>query len=419
MAHRERNLKRRSAAVGLICLLLTLFGCRSTPPGPPESPPTWLSEVTLPSMHDDLDRASLQLALQRSLGYLRRLPADRALPFGDRWISVASLRATLETFGQLLAQAATPERLAAEIAKQFEIVQTTGTDGRGRVLFTGYHEIQLDGSLQPTAEYTYPVYRRPADLVDIDLGLFRQRYAGERLVARIDRGKILPYFTRREIDTDGKLRGRGLELAWLRDPVEGFFLHIEGSGQIRLPDGQTMYVNYAASNGHAYRSIGRMLIEEGHFSPGAVSLQGLRHYFRTHPHERARVLNANPRYIFFRQVKEGPKGNLDFVLVPGRSIATDARLFPAAGLAFIQTQQPVLNDQGAIVSWQSLSRFVFNHDTGSAITGPGRVDLFWGSDTAAEMAAGHMQHPGALFFLLLRPPPASTQMSSATTPRSP
>ena len=125
-------------------------------------------------------------------------------------------------------------------------------------------------------------------------------------------------------------------------------------------------------------------------------------YFRDHSQETARVLYRNPRYIFFRPVEQGPQGNLGLMLVPGRSIATDQRLFPPGGLAFVQIQQPVFNAQGEITAWQPASRFVLNHDTGSAITGPGRIDLFWGHGPRAEMAAGHMQHTGRLFFLLKR-----------------
>jgi len=198
------------------------------------------------------------------------------------------------------------------------------------------------------------------------------------------------------------LRGRGLELFWLRNPVDGFFLHVQGSGQIRLPDGQVQRVNYAGSNGYPYYSIGRVLLEEGRLPRDAMSLQGLRRYFRDHPEETARVLYRNPRYVFFRPVAQGPQGNLGVLLIPGRSIATDQRLFPPGGLAFVQMQQPVFNAQGEITAWQSAARFVLNHDTGSAITGPGRVDLFWGSGPQAEMAAGHMQHTGKLFFLLKR-----------------
>jgi membrane-bound lytic murein transglycosylase A len=423
MAHHGRGPQSRFAVVERIITLLTLLVYCSNIPALAASSQTWSLEAERPVMVDDLDRPSLQLGLQRSLDYLRRIPPDRGLPFGDRRLSVTTLRHTLEAFEQVLAQAPTPEALNAALYEQFEVVQAAGRNGQGNVLFTGYHEIMLKGSLQPTEEFTYPLYAPPADLLAIDLGLFHPRYAGEQLVARYDDGKILPYFTRREIDTEGKLRGRGLELAWLRDAVEGFFLHVEGSGQIHLPDGQTLYLNYAASNGHPYRSIGRLLLDEGRLTQDSMSLQELRRYFRAHPQERLRVLSANPRYIFFRQVDQGPRGSLDFILVPGRSIATDSRLFPPAGLAFIQTQKPILNAQGEITGWQHFSRFVFNHDTGSAITGPGRVDLFWGSDTAAEMAAGHMQHPGKLFFLLKRqsspPPPQPSSVNGEEGQPSP
>jgi membrane-bound lytic murein transglycosylase A len=399
---------------GLLVCLIAVLGCNSPPGGPADASSSWLPRAERPVLLDDLDHTSLRRALQRSLDYVRRLPPDRALPFGDRQISAASLRHTLEAFEQLLSQALPPHALSAALYDQFEVVQAAGRDAHGTVLFTGYHEMLLEGSRTPAPEYPYPLYQRPADLVEIDLGLFHTRYAGERLVARYVQGKVLPYFTRRDIDTEGKLQGHGLEFAWLRDPIDGFFLHVQGSGQIHLPDGQIMRVNYAASNGHPYRSIGRLLLDEGRLAPADLSLQGIRRYLQTHPDDRMRVMQANPRYIFFRQVDHGPRGSLALILEPGRSIATDARLFPPGGLAFIQTQQPVLNAQGVITGWQPLCRFVFNHDTGSAITGPGRVDLFWGSDAKAEVSAGHMQHTGKLFFLLTRQ--SSKQHAGLTSP---
>ena len=360
----------------LMVLFLLLFACRSLAQ-PVKADPTWLPEPERSIFADDLDRASLQLALQRSLDYLRRSPAKQKLPFGDRRIAAGALHDTLKAFQGLLSQALTPEALQMALYEQFEMYQASGRDGHGRVLFTGYYDIRVEGSLQPSATYVYPLYRPPPDL---------QR----------------PYLTRHEIDVEGKLRGRQLELAWLRDPVEGFFLHVQGSGQVHLPGGEILYVGYADSNGHPYRSIGRLLVKEGRLDLATLSLQRLRRYLREHPEDRQRVLSTNPRYIFFRQVPQGPRGSLQVGLVPGRSIATDARLFPPAGLAIIQTQKPAFNAQGEIISWRPFSRVVFNHDTGSALTGPGRVDLFWGSGTAAETAAGHMRHPGRLFFLLKR-----------------
>ncbi|MCZ6875541.1 MAG: MltA domain-containing protein [bacterium] len=326
---------------------------------------------------DDLDLASLRLALQRSLTYLRRISPQQRLPFGDRRIAARAVRDTLIEFEKLLMRISTPAALQHALGDKFEMYQAAGRDGRGRVLFTGYYNIRVEGRLQPSADFAYPIYKPPPDLRS-------------------------PYLTRREIDVEGQLHGRHLELAWLRDPVEGFFLHVQGSGQIQLADGKILPVGYAASNGHPYRSIGRLLVKEGRLDGATLSLQRLRRYFRQHPAERSRVLNMNPRYIFFRRTPRDPRGRLQVALVPGRSIATDAQLFPAAGLALIQTQKPVFNAQGEIVAWRPFSRFVFNHDTGSALHGAGRVDLFWGSGAIAEMAAGHMKHPGRLFFLLKR-----------------
>jgi peptidoglycan lytic transglycosylase A len=380
--------------VWCLLVLVSFFGCRGPtlmpPPGPvpPASKAFWLTRPELPAFTDDLDRESLHQALQRSLEYARRLPPDQTLPCGERQISGTTLVQTLETFQQVVATASTPAALQHAIRERFHVLQSPGRDERGEVLFTGYYEIELEGSLVPSARFPYPLYKRPPDLIDMEA----------------NQGQTGSYYTRREIDGEGKLRGRGLELFWLRNPVDGFFLHVQGSGQIRLPDGQVQRVHYAASNGHPYYSIGRILLDEGRLPRDAMSLQGLRRYFRDHPEETTRVLYRNPRYVFFRPVAQGPQGNLGLILVPGRSIAADQHLFPPGGLAFVQIQQPVLNAQGEIITWRPAARFVFNHDTGSAITGPGRIDLFWGSGAQAEMAAGHMQHTGKLFFLLKRAP---------------
>jgi membrane-bound lytic murein transglycosylase A len=393
--------------LGCLLISISFLGCRAHTPSSsaklvrPASTTFWLARPELPAFTDDLDRDSLRQAVQRSLEYARRLQPDQRLPFGDRQISGMALVQTLEAFQQVVATASTPAALQQAIRERFEVVQSPGRDARGDVLFTGYYEIELEGSLVPSARFPYPLYKCPPDLIDVAA---MQRPSGVGPKAPANKVQKVPYYTRSEIDGEGKLRGRGLELFWLRNPVDGFFLHVQGSGQIRLPDGQVQRVNYAASNGHPYSSIGRVLLEEGRFPRDAMSLQGLRRYFRDHPEETARVLYRNPRYVFFRPVAQGPQGNLGVLLIPGRSIATDQRLFPPGGLAFVQIQQPVFNAQGEITAWQPAARFVLNHDTGSAITGPGRVDLFWGSGPQAEMAAGHMQHAGTLFFLLKRAP---------------
>lgn len=408
MSHKPIAMRTWHRLVWCLLVLVSFFGCRSHPPTsspaalPPEPKAFWLARPELPALTDDLDRASLQQALQRSLEYARRLQPDQALPFGDRQIAARTLVQTLEALQQVLATASTPMALHKALHERFEVVQSPGRDERGEVLFTGYYDIELEGSLVPSAAFPYPLYKRPPDLVDGTTAGPTQRASGERLNVGMHQGLSTPYYTRREIDGEGKLRGRRLELLWLRNPVDGFFLHVQGSGQIRLRDGRIQRVHYAASNGHPYYSIGRVLLEEGSLPREAMSLQGLRRYFRVHPQETTRVLYRNPRYIFFQPVTQGPQGNLGLLLVPGRSIAADQRLFPPGGLAFVQFQQPVFNAQGEITAWQPASRLVFNHDIGSAITGPGRIDVFWGHGPRAEMAAGHMQHTGRVFFLLKR-----------------
>ena len=206
--------------------------------------------------------------------------------------------------------APTPAALQQALRERFDVLQSPGRDAQGEVLFTGYYEIELDGSFAPSARFPYPLYKRPPDLIDAETTPSVPRTGGSPAGVPAHQGQRGSYYTRREIDGEGRLRGRGLELFWLRSPVDGFFLHVQGSGQIRLPGGQVQRVHYAASNGHPYYSIGRALLEEGRLPREAMSLQGLRRYFRDHPEETTRILYRNPRYIFFRPVDHGPQGNL-------------------------------------------------------------------------------------------------------------
>jgi membrane-bound lytic murein transglycosylase A len=182
-----------------------------------------------------------------------------------------------------------------------------------------------------------------------------------------------------------------------------FFLQIQGSGKIFLDTGEVINVHYHGSNGRPYRSIGKLLIEEQKIPREEMSMQKIRSYLHAHPEEMASVFNYNPSYVFFKIEPEGPLGSINVLLTPGRSVALDRRIFPHAALAFIQTQKPVLNSAGHIDRWVECRRFVLNQDTGGAIRGPGRADLFWGNGPYAEIAAGHLAHLGELYFLILKP----------------
>lgn len=295
------------------------------------------------------------------------------------------------------------DQLGREIKKTFSVYRAAGRAGDKRVLFTGYYEPIYEGSLTPDETFKFPLYRAPDDLVKIDLSPFNEKYKGEGIVARIDGKKVLPYYSRVQIDRDRVLAGKGLELAWLKSRLDVAFLHIQGSGRLKLPDGKDLSVNYQASNGQAYRSIGRYMIEKGFLTRETMSMQAIRKVLTENPQAMDEVLYHNPSYVFFRRVDSGPLGSLGVLLTPGRSIALDPGVFPKGAIGFISSQKPLVDEKGEITGWTPFSRFVVNQDSGGAIKGAGRADIFWGSGAHAEAAAGHLQHEGELYILIKKP----------------
>jgi membrane-bound lytic murein transglycosylase A len=251
----------------------------------------------------------------------------------------------------------------------------------------------------PTEEYRYPLYAKPADLIAATLVSVVPELKSETVYGRAVGEQFLPYYTRREIDQGGALRSRGLELAWVKDPVDLFFLHVQGSGIIHFPDGTQLSVGYTAQNGLPYRSIGRFLIDNGKLSREEMSMQRLRRYLTEHPDERDEILAYNESYVFFQVLRDGPLGSLGVPVTAGRTVATDWRLFPKGALALIQTQIPIIDEAGRLKSWRPVTRFVLNQDTGGAIRGPQRGDLYFGTGDQAGGLAGYMNSSGRMFFL--------------------
>lgn len=340
-------------------LLSLLGGCASTEELPASRhdvgtpPPAPAS----PAGRDEGEQASLQQALHRTIEALRKRPGSEPqlavlLAFQD------SLQATGNPDGNTLAAACAPE-------------------DPHEVLVTGYYEPALEGSLRQEGPYQYPLYAPPLDL-----------RPGE------------PFHTRQAIDGEGALKGRGLEIAWLADPLEAYLLHVQGSGRLRLPDGRAVRVAYAGNNSRPYTSIGRVLVEEGQMALEEATLPAIRSYLKRHPEDRDRLLWQNERYIFFRLTEQdGPTGSLGAVLTPGRSVAVDPEVYPLGGLALLETEIPVV-EGGRVTGWRPFKQIVLLQDTGAAIRGPGRVDLFMGSGPVAEAAAGVLRRPGR--FSLLR-----------------
>ena len=218
------------------------------------------------------------------------------------------------------------------------------------------------------------------------------------------RENFVPYYSREEIDSRGALLGKGYELAWLKDPWERFVLHIQGSGQIRTPEGKIFRVGFAGSNGRPYRGVGQYLVQSGYFPEQDLSLRRVRQFLVENPEKAEEILNRNERYIFFRSIEtgEGPYGSLGVSLTAGRSIATDHRLYPQGALAYLIARRPVLNGGGKTVTKSPLRRFVLNQDTGAAMKGCCRVDFFWGTGERAGLMAGELREEGKIYFLTER-----------------
>ena len=366
---------------------------------PPSLPPR------VPRIGDDLDSESLRAAIRQSVVYLKRLAPERVVGEQPRRFTVKEVLNSLLAFDELLDRRDCPECWAKEFEERFELIPSSTDAAYLDVLFTGYYQPMIEASLVSTTEYRYPLYGKPADLIAAEQVTLRPVPKTERVVGRLDGESFVPYYSRREIDDLGSLRGRGYEIAWVKDPIDLFFLHIQGSGILKLPDGRRVGVGYATQNGRAYRSIGRLLIDNGKIPREEMSMQRLRRYLRDHPEEMSEILAYNESYVFFRFV-EGPLGNLEVPVTAGRSIATDLRLFPKGALAFIETQEPMIDDAGRLIGWKPFSRIVLNQDSGGAIRGFQRVDLFFGTGDQAAAAAGYMNSRGRLYFLALKNAPA-------------
>ncbi len=364
-----------------------------------------ISTWSYPEFTDDMTYDGLEHSLLKSLSYLQKIPIDRQFAFGNESYTTEHMIRSLQFFLDYVQTRPTTSDLAKFIRSNYRVYRSVGRNGRGEVLYTGYYEPHLRGRLSRSEDYRFPIYARPQDLISIDLSRFKAKFAGEKIIARYTDQKVLPYYDRSDIDSDGALEGNTEVLAWVEDPVDVFFLQIQGSGRIYIDNGDVLNVHYHTSNGRPYRSIGKLLIDKEKITVDEMSMQKIREYLHNHPAEIEDVFNYNPSYVFFKIEPNGPLGNINVKLTPGRSIALDRRIFPKAALCFIETEKPVVDSAGQIQSWQRFTRFAMNQDTGGAIRGPGRADLFWGNGPYAEIAAGHLKHTGKLYFLVLKPGP--------------
>lgn len=392
----------------------------------PEEPPELVLEPAsfreLPGWEEDDLSEALPALLASCRGFARRAPDEPVGPAGVAG-TAGDWRAACHEAARLRGAAPSAVRDFFETSFRPWAVTDRG-DPRG--LFTGYYEPSLRGSRRRHGPFQTPLHGRPADLVEVDLGAFRDDLAGRRIAGRVRGGKLEPYADRSDIE-GGALAGRGLEIVWVDDPVDAFFLQIQGSGRVTLEDGTVLRVGYAAQNGHPYTAIGRELVERGEMALEEVSMQSIRRWLEEHPEEAAEVMGANASYVFFRKLSgPGPLGSLGVALTPERSLAVDPRFLPMGAPLWLAAAMPDLQAMEAMAAAEAsgvggaaeveeepteeapavperpLRRLVVAQDTGGAIRGPVRGDVFWGPGDRAAEIAGLMKHAGRLWLLLPR-----------------
>ena len=349
--------------------------------------PATEAETVWPTLTLPDDRQALIQAINHSFTYLATPKAgDDYQHYPVPGITRDRVWHSLQRLRQLVVNSPNDQAFQAALRRDFVLYTSIGSDGEGTVAYTGYFEPQYRASTVPTAEYRYPLYRRPPTL-----DTWPQ-----------------PHPTRLDLEGADGLAGSqgplaGLELVWLASRLEAFLVQVQGSAKLQLTNGQTMSVGYAGRTEYPYTSIGRALVNDGKIDPENLSLPNLIAYFETHPEELDRYLPQNERFIFFREGGGGPPtGSLSVPVTAGYSIATDKSLLPPGAIAAIQVPLPQQTAEGTW-SRQLTTRLVLDQDTGGAILGPGRVDLFVGTGPQAGELAGRINTPGRLYYLLLRP----------------
>ncbi|MCH8112252.1 MAG: murein transglycosylase A [Proteobacteria bacterium] len=342
---------------------------------------------------DDDDQSAALSAFRLSCERLLTLPDERSLGGGGMAGMVADWRSACRAVGDV--RAADRDAARAYFQTWFRPVAVSNeADDIG--LFTGYYTPVLKGSLERSEAFSVPIYPLPADYLKVDLGTFRADLAGQRIVGHIENGRFAPAQTRAEIDA-GALDGTAKPILWLADPIDAFFMHIQGSGRIRLDDGSVLDVGVTGTNGHAYVSIGRRLVAHGGLEEGNVSAQSIQAWLKDNPDEAQSLMQENPRYVFFGIVDAGPLGSQGVTLTAQRSLAVDTRWIALGVPVWLDTR---IADTK--VAPDRIRRLMVAQDTGGAITGIIRGDVYWGAGDEAGEVAGRMNVAGRYHVLLPR-----------------
>ena len=418
----QRIIKNQKYFLLFILGLFSIQCARSPIKNPTQALRISQKEVVL---KDDLGKASFIDHLQVHIKSMGKLPAEKKMSFGPHFILVKDYRHQLKRLLRDLKKTKDShwEKL---VHQRFVPMEIYGDEQWGQAFITGYYNPVVEGSLWKTKKFTQPLYATPKDLVYVDLKSFKDEFPKYQKILEdqkkqsipllfrgrlsekdhLGRRKVQPYYSREEIDSGQSLRGRQLELIWL-DPIDAFFLEIQGSGvvSVRRKSGKKRYFTfgYAEQNGHPYVPIGRFLLDQ--IPLKKMSMQSIREYLQTLSREQAqKFMNKNPSYVFFERIEGLPRTYMGNPVIPGRTIATDTKYFPKGAFGFMSFKKPTWQEGQLLKSeqWKETSRFIFDHDTGGAIRGPHRVDLYWGFGKEAGDLAGVMRHSGKLIYFFPR-----------------
>lgn len=366
----------------LIILIVGLNGCgKKKVVIDPNRPLLLITDPKLmPKFYDSFDKESLLASVEKSIIYSQ----NHSVTFRQlsRQFTQEEIIESLKAFKEILISSRTKEEFDQRIKSNFEIYISQGGNGDRKVLFTGYYQPMINGSYKRTNRYKYPLYSRPKDLV-----------------------KGTPYLTKKQIDSNKALSGKGLEFIWVDSYLMAHIIHVQGTAVVKLPSGKKINIGYHGDNGRPYTSIIKKIIKDGYIKQEDISLKALEDFFSQNPNLEEKYITMNERYIFFKKIIGGPYGSLGIEVTPKRSLATHKfqnteYLFPPCGIAFVDCNLPIID--GNRVAYDRATFFAINQDTGSAITGAGRADIYYGVGDNAKQYAGYTHTKGKLYYLKLR-----------------
>lgn len=390
----------KSFARLLVVTLVFLVACARAPLRGPENAMRRVSESRIPELMDDLPLLTLAEAIEDQIRFLESRSGGANIVMGEKVFSQESYIKGLKRFAQLIRTIPNSTDLFMAIRKEFDFYEVYGQRTWGDTFMTSYYEPLIKGSLKPSEKWSQALYAAPSDILSLDLTELDQKFSQERKYrVRLDGTRVVPYFSRDEIDSKNSLKGRKLEICWV-DPIDAFFLQIQGSGTVELENGKRLQLNYAEKNGHPYEQLSKFL--KGQIPAAQMNLHTIEAYLRKLSKPALqKVLNQNPSYVFFKTTEASALTYLGIPAVDGRTIATDKRYFPKGALGFISFEKPHFSNPGEIVPSSTVpsGRFILDQDIGGAIQGGGRLDLFWGRGAEAKLYAGAMKNRGKLYYL--------------------